>query len=295
MCWFRHKKACGLFFVLFFLFLYIVLVSTAGAITRIMPLGDSITTGSSSGVADRVFYISYRKALYDKLKAAGYVVDDEIFVGSLISGQSEADFDPDHEGHGGWRADQIVNGNILVPSQGKLDEWLNAEEPNIILLHIGTNDINGNNEDWHEVEDILVVIDDYESATGKAVWVVLSLIIDQGCSTDIPPCQKSAQTTAFNNNVKDFVFFPGKPGVIRSFWWICKIVPVLTTTGGIWAAICGMIFIHTNSDMKKWRISGFPVSRISCPRRVPARIRMSMSFTPSPWMHRDQMILKTAL
>ena len=82
MIGFRHKKPCGLFFILFFLFYNIVLVSTADAKTRIMPLGDSITLGSSSGVADRDFWVSYRKALYDKLWAAGYVVDDEIFVGT---------------------------------------------------------------------------------------------------------------------------------------------------------------------------------------------------------------------
>ena len=46
---------------------------------------------------------------------------------------------------------------------GKLDQWLIAETPDIVLLHIGTNDISGNNEDiWNEVEDILVTIDDYE-------------------------------------------------------------------------------------------------------------------------------------
>ncbi len=213
MIGFRHKRPCGLFFVLFFLFLDIVLVSAADAKTRIMPLGDSITLGSSSGVADRDFWVSYRKALYDKLWAAGYVVDDEIFVGTptWISGESVADFDPDHEGHPGWRADEIVNGRI-GSTEGKLDEWLIAEEPNIVLLHIGTNDVANGNEDWNEIEDILVVIDDYESASGKPVWVILSLIIDRSCDPYLPPCPKSAETTAFNNNVRDFVFFPRQAG-----------------------------------------------------------------------------------
>ena len=67
-------------------------------------------------------------------------------------------------------------------------------------------------EDWNEIEDILVVIDDYESASGKPVWVILALIIDRSCDPYMPPCFKSAETTAFNNNVRDFVFFPRQAG-----------------------------------------------------------------------------------
>ena len=130
----------------------------------------------------------------------------------LISGESVADFDPDHEGHPGWRADEIVDGRIGFEAEGKLDEWLIAEEPNIVLLHIGTNDVAGGDEDWNEIEDILVVIDDYESTSGKAVWVILALIIDRSCDPYLPPCPKSAETTAFNNNVRDFVFFPRQAG-----------------------------------------------------------------------------------
>ena len=121
-----------------------------------------------------------RKALYDKLKAAGYVVNNEIFVGTLVSGESVANFDPDHDGHPGWRTDEIVAGRP-GSSQGKLAEWLTTEKPNIVLLHIGTNDVSFSNEGWNEVEDVLVVIDDYEATSGKAVWVILSLIIDRSC------------------------------------------------------------------------------------------------------------------
>ena len=44
--------------------------------------------------------ISYRKALWDKLIAAGYEVD---FVGSSKFGGAILG-DPDNEGHGGWCA-----------------------------------------------------------------------------------------------------------------------------------------------------------------------------------------------
>ena len=106
--------------------LQIVLVSAADAANKIMPLGDSITNGNSSGVVpdNSAFYVSYRKPLWDRLKAAGYVVNDDVFVGTLISGDAVADFDPDHDGHPGWRADEIVNGESPDQGEGKLDEWL---------------------------------------------------------------------------------------------------------------------------------------------------------------------------
>ncbi len=180
-------------------FLHLILISAAGAAGKIMPLGNSITRGVV-GSADE---IGYRRSLYISLIDAGFSVD---FVGSHYNGIPN-DFDKDHEGHGGWRADEIVSGRPAEPWEGKLDEWLIAEEPDIVLLHIGTNDISFNNQNWTEIEDILVVIDDYEFASGKAVWVILSLIIDRSCDPFIDPCAKSAETTAFNNDVRDYVFF----------------------------------------------------------------------------------------
>ena len=197
----------------FILLFYIITVTAEGAVHKIMPLGDSITKGTTSGEPDEALQVSYRKALYDKLEAAGYEVNIvETFVGTQISGQSVPDFDPDHEGHSGWRADEIVDGRSGFPPDDKLDQWLIAEEPDIVLLHIGTNDVTAGIEDWNEVEDILVVIDDYELSSGKAVWVVLALIIERSCEPYIEPCAKSAETTAFNEDVRDFVFFPRQAG-----------------------------------------------------------------------------------
>ena len=117
-----EKRISILSLVTFIFLLSIILTATAGAANKIMPLGDSITLGISSGVAQEEFYVSYRKELYDQLKAAGYVIDDELFVGTLTSGSSVPDFDPDHEGHDGWRTDQIVDGRGDQPARGKLDE-----------------------------------------------------------------------------------------------------------------------------------------------------------------------------
>lgn len=94
---------------------------------NILPLGDSITDA-------RYGYASYRQPLYQKCKNAGYSVD---FVGTL-NGPSRRmtsygdDFDRDHEGHWGWRVDQII---------AKLPRWLDRYPVDIALIHLGTNDI----------------------------------------------------------------------------------------------------------------------------------------------------------
>ena len=135
------QSKSGSFYYVFLTGIFLtIFISAASGANKIMPLGASITKGSSSGVIDEEFQVSYRKALYDKLKAAGYVVNNDIFVGSLISGESVANFDPDHEGHPGWRTDEIVTGRT-ASMEGNLAEWLMTAKPNIILLHIGTNEL----------------------------------------------------------------------------------------------------------------------------------------------------------
>jgi lysophospholipase L1-like esterase len=92
---------------------------------RIMPLGDSITYGVGSPSSS-----SYRAALWNRLAVqAGYAVD---FVGSQRSGALP---DQDNEGHSGWRIDEIA---------ANIDGWLATSQPDVVLLHIGTNDMNQN-------------------------------------------------------------------------------------------------------------------------------------------------------
>ena len=91
---------------------------------RVMPLGDSITDGYNVPGG-------YRIDLWQRLGAAGHTVD---FVGSGFNGPAGLG-DHDHEGHSGWRIDQL-DANIVG--------WLQAYTPRTILLHIGTNDVNQN-------------------------------------------------------------------------------------------------------------------------------------------------------
>ena len=68
---------------------------------RVMPLGDSITEGTQVPGG-------YRIGLWQRLAAGGYRVD---FVGSQSNGPASLG-DHDHEGHPGWRIDQI-DANIV--------------------------------------------------------------------------------------------------------------------------------------------------------------------------------------
>ncbi|GHJ12893.1 MULTISPECIES: RICIN domain-containing protein [unclassified Micromonospora] len=88
---------------------------------RVMPLGDSITEGTQVPGGSRI-------GLWQRLAAGGYRVD---FVGSQFNGPSNLG-DHDHEGHPGWRIDQI---------DANITGWLNTYQPRTVLLHIGTNDI----------------------------------------------------------------------------------------------------------------------------------------------------------
>lgn len=106
---------------------------------RILLLGDSITQADYA-------HLSYRYWLWMKLIDTGVDFD---FVGSMKSnlsgdpvwpGYMKHSFDRDHEGHWGWRTDQILNGAEGMEN-GKLSEWLLDYTPDIVLIHLGSNDI----------------------------------------------------------------------------------------------------------------------------------------------------------
>jgi lysophospholipase L1-like esterase len=88
---------------------------------RVMPLGDSITEGTQVPGG-------YRIGLWQRFTSNGYRVD---FVGTQFNGPATLG-DHDHEGHPGWRIDQI-DANIVG--------WLQTTAPHTVLLHIGTNDV----------------------------------------------------------------------------------------------------------------------------------------------------------
>ncbi len=100
---------------------------------RVMPLGDSITQGEAGQA-------TYRYFLDHMLRVQGYRVD---FVGSQSAlydfekGTNDGaakyrDFDEDHEGRWGVTSAEVA---------AKIEDWAKASKPDIVLLHVGTNDL----------------------------------------------------------------------------------------------------------------------------------------------------------
>jgi lysophospholipase L1-like esterase len=105
-----------------------------------MPLGDSITWGVGSATTS-----SYRQALWNML--AGQSRYSVRFVGSQASG-SLPGFS--NEGHSGYAIDQIRSG---------IDGWLTGTRPDVVLLHIGINDLNRGIDTAHALDRLTDLVD----------------------------------------------------------------------------------------------------------------------------------------
>lgn len=93
---------------------------------RILPLGDSLTFGTSASVGSSELEGGYRIELYDRLAAAGYEVD---YVGTSSNGP--AGFDGDHESEPGASIEVIADHWDAASAIADLD---------VVLLLGGTND-----------------------------------------------------------------------------------------------------------------------------------------------------------
>jgi lysophospholipase L1-like esterase len=144
---------------------------------RIMPLGDSITRGSGSTSIN-----GYRRPLFQRLEAASHFVD---FVGSQLDGST--DFDRNHEGRSGWYADGGSTGSIA----DNVYYFLGLNPADIVLLHIGTNDIE---EEHASAADIARILDEIRRRSTH-ITVVLALIINQ--------YPYSPETSAYNAEVSN--------------------------------------------------------------------------------------------
>ncbi len=127
-----------------------------GANLRIMPLGDSITYGVGSSTGS-----GYRGDLWDMLKAH---TDKVAFVGSQESGSLP---DDDHEGYPGRRIDQVA---------AIADCTVQRANPNMVTVHLGTNDMNQNYDLANAPERLGDLIDQVLADVPGATVVVASLI-----------------------------------------------------------------------------------------------------------------------
>ncbi|MGZ8756133.1 MAG: GDSL-type esterase/lipase family protein, partial [Acidimicrobiia bacterium] len=148
---------------------------------RVMAVGNSITRG----VVGSTDAAGYRNDLYASLTASGYAID---MVGSQADGIG---FDNAHEGHNGWRANQIRDG---------VSAWLDLNPADIVLLHVGTNDISDEQSVpaiATEINQILNKIDTWEQSPGNnEIRVVLARIVNRSDPTSPTGLATSALNAA---------------------------------------------------------------------------------------------------
>ncbi|WP_158607200.1 Ig-like domain-containing protein [Pontibacter oryzae] len=192
--------------------------STASATTHaeskvfnIMPLGDSNTEGGSNDVPanQKAAYRSRLAKLLDASESNGYYnyVGDEKTGSDLLK-------DVDHAGYGAARTQDLLellkNGSYVRWFDGQrmglsyTAKYLEVFTPDVILLHIGTNDISNEGVDNSQsavdnVEKILNEIDTYEQSSGREVTVILAKIIKSVCTSGF--CYKGSERS--KNDVID--------------------------------------------------------------------------------------------
>ncbi|RST05608.1 hypothetical protein EF910_12465 [Streptomyces sp. WAC07149] len=126
-------------------------------VVRVMPLGDSITYGQGSSNES-----GYRLPLQGlAAKQSRYALD---FVGSLEHGPMP---DSAHEGHAGYTIERIRAG---------ADRWLAAAQPDVVLLHIGINDLNQGADPGQAADQASALVDQVFAARPGVTVVMEGLI-----------------------------------------------------------------------------------------------------------------------
>ena len=168
-------------------------------VLRIMPLGDSITHGSQSVRGN-----GYRAPLYVALTNLGYNVD---YVGTQTDNYGKTDpflADSDHEGHSSWKISNATMG-IYENIQGFFAQ---IDDPHVILLHIGTNDLGDGDDTFrNEATNRLVrLLDRIHECQPSAKVVVTTLMRRYTTAGDT---ENNSKYAAITN-----VFNPAVPGIV---------------------------------------------------------------------------------
>ena len=134
---------------------------TPSPVTRIMPLGDSITQANDETN-------SYRRPLWRLLQGSGRRVD---FVGSQSENHQgpppNPDFDLDHEGHWGWTADDVLR---------EIDGWARAFTPDVVLLHLGSNDALRGHDTAETLDELAAIVARLRAANPRVSVLLAQLI-----------------------------------------------------------------------------------------------------------------------
>lgn len=183
-------QSLSVYFLLrYFLVLYLATVAQPStAQFKIMCLGNSITQGNLE-------HPGYKYRLWQKLVDAG--VDFE-FVGShdvnnggtpAVKGEVRNGkvFTNRNEGHWGWRTDEILNGEDGGSSTNNLSVWLQSYTPDIVLMHLGTNDVFQQQSISSTLDELRTVAAQLRSKNPNVVILMAKLIpaYDQVAGPDI--------------------------------------------------------------------------------------------------------------
>jgi len=198
--------------------IFLLLLSARSAYSqtlRIMPFGNSITEGTEGVPVPEGQKIAYRYTLYNLLNSANYNFD---FIGHNSTGYDVFP-DANHAGIPGTRDQYLVtllqngydqrHGVQITPGSQPYLDWITSTQgaPDIILLHIGTNDItHGEGSSPAQVSLILDEIDNWESRSGHDAKVIVARIINRK-TYDLT-------TTQYNNNVAAMVTARNDPSVV---------------------------------------------------------------------------------
>lgn len=164
-----------------------------GTPVKVMLLGDSITEGLTGGdFSGNETLPTYRYYLHNQLQTVDASFD---FVGSEngtadVSGGigvvEDTDvpitedplgvgtWDQDHEGHQGWRADQIWEATYW--NSVGIADWAADHTPDVVVINLGANDIIQNQSGANIEQDIIEIIGILRTQNPTVVIVLTTLI-----------------------------------------------------------------------------------------------------------------------
>jgi lysophospholipase L1-like esterase len=161
-----------------------------GSPCRIMPLGDSITfgIGARTPLTDQG---GYRMELFRMARADGHALT---FVGRQVNGPMTVANQAFPQGHEGYPGATINDGNNQLAN--RVDAAVGAADPDIVLLMIGTNDVNGNIN--NPPDDLRNLINQITNGAPDALLVVAQIVPTRTAGTN-------TRVQAYNTTVADLV------------------------------------------------------------------------------------------
>ncbi|WP_329564809.1 SGNH/GDSL hydrolase family protein [Kitasatospora sp. NBC_01266] len=145
---------------------------------RVMPLGDSITVGVGSTDSN-----GYRLPLWQR------ITGQSRFTATFVGSQRDGTFaQPWHEGHSGWMINDI---------RADVDGWLKDSRPDVVLLHIGINDLDRGADKPHAADRLADLVDRIFTDRPGTTVVLMGLIPTTGGLQDL--------VEQFNQQAQDLV------------------------------------------------------------------------------------------